>query len=287
MRITLLFLLVGVLLMSIHSGLGRAQCPEDPRDNGICDTLHFEVYPPDTMSSGLVRVGIYMTHDVPDPVVDSIGAFFIPLCCQYSNPVANCNLDPHYNNTSIYPSAERNRSIFRHLGEAINWLMNISEQTPGLEWAYRMLDLGTPPWDTFWLGLSAKYPDRRLFEEGSRVLIATMTFTIEDSTTICIDSCFWPPAERLWVFTADCTKFIPRHNLPYCFSVSFRVAGDVNADGMVTASDAIYLQNYLFRHGPAPIPIERGDTNCNQDIDPGDIVMIINYLFRSGPEPSC
>jgi hypothetical protein len=45
--------------------------------------------------------------------------------------------------------------------------------------------------------------------------------------------------------------------------------GDVNADTTLNTADAIYLLQYLFANGPAPVPIERccalpspGDTGC-------------------------
>jgi hypothetical protein len=34
--------------------------------------------------------------------------------------------------------------------------------------------------------------------------------------------------------------------------------GDVNGDGMLTVSDAVYLLHYLFQLGPAPVPLEGG-----------------------------
>lgn len=50
-------------------------------------------------------------------------------------------------------------------------------------------------------------------------------------------------------------------------------------------SDIVYLINYLYVHGPAPNPIERGDVNCDGKINSADVIYLINYLFVSGPSP--
>ncbi|HVP36867.1 MAG TPA: S8 family serine peptidase [Terriglobales bacterium] len=61
--------------------------------------------------------------------------------------------------------------------------------------------------------------------------------------------------------------------------------GDVNRNGSVTVSDAVYLVNYLFKGGPPPYLLYRGDVNCDQSVTVGDIVYLINYLFKGGPSP--
>ena len=64
------------------------------------------------------------------------------------------------------------------------------------------------------------------------------------------------------------------------------VIGDVNADGTITVSDIVYLINYLFKLGPAPIPIHGvGDANCDGKVSVLDVVYLINYLFKGGPAP--
>jgi hypothetical protein len=61
--------------------------------------------------------------------------------------------------------------------------------------------------------------------------------------------------------------------------------GDTNADGNVSLSDIVYLISYLFKHGPAPEPIQKGDTNCDGNVSLSDIVYLISYLFKGGPPP--
>ncbi len=62
--------------------------------------------------------------------------------------------------------------------------------------------------------------------------------------------------------------------------------GDANGDQKITVSDVIYLINYLFKGGPAPIPeVSVGDVNCDGKITVSDVIYLINYLFKGGPSP--
>jgi len=63
--------------------------------------------------------------------------------------------------------------------------------------------------------------------------------------------------------------------------------GDCNGDRVINVSDVVYLINYLFIDGPAPVPLEVGDVNCDGVVNVSDVVYLINYLFISGPAPCC
>ncbi len=63
------------------------------------------------------------------------------------------------------------------------------------------------------------------------------------------------------------------------------VCGDANRDGAVDVSDAVYLVQYIFAGGPAPVPVAAGDVNCDGSIDISDAVYLIGYIFSSGPAP--
>lgn len=61
--------------------------------------------------------------------------------------------------------------------------------------------------------------------------------------------------------------------------------GDVDEDGILDASDVVFVINYLFLRGPAPNPLALGDPNGDCIINTSDVVYLINYLFIGGPEP--
>lgn len=69
------------------------------------------------------------------------------------------------------------------------------------------------------------------------------------------------------------------------------VCGDANASGgdpAVDIDDIVFLINYVFGGGPAPVPLAAGDANCSGGdpaVDIDDIVYLINYVFGGGPAP--
>jgi hypothetical protein len=65
------------------------------------------------------------------------------------------------------------------------------------------------------------------------------------------------------------------------------IRGDANGDGTINVSDVVYLINYLFIGGPAPVPLAAGDVNCDGIVNVSDVVYLINYLFIGGPPPGC
>lgn len=66
------------------------------------------------------------------------------------------------------------------------------------------------------------------------------------------------------------------------------LCGDANADVQITVSDVVYLINYLFKGGPAPIPcLVAGGANGDSHVTVSDVVYLITYLFKGGPPPVC
>jgi len=63
------------------------------------------------------------------------------------------------------------------------------------------------------------------------------------------------------------------------------VAGDCNNSGQTNALDVTYLINFLYKHGPAPIPAQAGDVNCNGVTNALDVTYLINYLYKHGAQP--
>ena len=66
--------------------------------------------------------------------------------------------------------------------------------------------------------------------------------------------------------------------------------GDCARNWVVNVGDIVFLVSYLYKGGPAPVPLWVGDVNCDGVINVGDIVYMINYLYKGGCppcEPDC
>ncbi|UCB52093.1 MAG: hypothetical protein JSV10_08915, partial [Candidatus Zixiibacteriota bacterium] len=207
----------------------QAQCPEDTVDRGNCDTLTVTCLDCEqTPGTGpwQVRFPLLVTHDqaVPD---DSIAGFVIPIGWTRTNPTKYCSLSLYWNTTSaLYLYPDFNRSVFRHM-------LNLSDPTDTLmhnRMAHMADDFGGREWDTRIVDVSTDAAFARMsvvatgtadqgWWEGNRVLLAAWTFVIEDTMTICMDSTFWPPTGQLLWSRADAKTYVPRDNLPNCFTV--------------------------------------------------------------------
>ncbi|MFH2056512.1 MAG: C25 family cysteine peptidase [bacterium] len=72
----------------------------------------------------------------------------------------------------------------------------------------------------------------------------------------------------------------------YSFLIESWIPGDADFDGIVNITDAVYLINFIFSEGPAPVPVvEAGDANCDGASNITDAVLIIDYIFNDGPAP--
>lgn len=67
------------------------------------------------------------------------------------------------------------------------------------------------------------------------------------------------------------------------------IRGDINNDNgeLSDISDLMYLIDYMFRSGPAPVCFEEADVNASATVplDISDLVYLIDYMFLGGPPP--
>jgi len=68
---------------------------------------------------------------------------------------------------------------------------------------------------------------------------------------------------------------------------SAHLCGDIDNSGGINILDGTYIINYLYRHGPAPIPPETGDVNNDAAANILDVTYLINYLYKGGAAPVC
>ena len=81
------------------------------------------------------------------------------------------------------------------------------------------------------------------------------------------------------------------HNRETAWSDSSSIAiftrGDCNGDAVIELGDVVYLIDYMYKDGSAPLPLNAGDVNCDGVVELGDVVYLITYLYKAGPAPTC
>ncbi len=123
----------------------------------------------------------------------------------------------------------------------------------------------------------------------ARVFISTSVDTA--SRLIHLEFADYVPAQAPVGHDTPITPMIATWNVPVkpsFLGTCCLVPGDANGDGACTISDAIYLINYYFAGGPAPMEcLALGDANGSGSLNISDAVWIINYIFMGGPAPLC
>jgi hypothetical protein len=246
MKPKILLSAVALILTLGISVVSWAQCPEDPIDLGICDTLYVKQWAStDTCFEGIcinnpgslypcfLFVSLFVTHDSNTFwweggtrwVQDSIMGFTVPLTFWHERPGGGGTViypvSQNLNNTQLDPShAQFPKSIFRHLvdedGDTIyNRLAQMVGE--GLDLWSKSVDRDTLSMDgdSGHVFLAALAVTARRWWEGSRVLLATYTFKISDSMHVYFDSTFWPPGNNLAFTRYDAVNYVPRHILPH------------------------------------------------------------------------
>ncbi len=65
------------------------------------------------------------------------------------------------------------------------------------------------------------------------------------------------------------------------------ICGDANGNGAVNILDVSFIINYLYKHGPAPNPLQSADVNHSGGVNILDVSYLINYLYKQGPALNC
>lgn len=63
------------------------------------------------------------------------------------------------------------------------------------------------------------------------------------------------------------------------------VCGDANYDTKINVGDVVFVINFIFKAGTAPVPSCKADVNHDGKVNVGDAVYLINHIFKAGPAP--
>jgi len=61
------------------------------------------------------------------------------------------------------------------------------------------------------------------------------------------------------------------------------IRGDANSSSKVDLSDAVFILNFLFLGGPAPLCRDSADADDKGDVNLTDAIYILAFLFQGGP----
>jgi hypothetical protein len=240
------FFILMVLSVFAFFNLSWAICPQDTVDLGFCDTVN--VVPWDAISCDsfpcLVHVPLLITHDSNTFyweggsrwAQDSISCITVLLAWTRTNPAKYCSVSSFWNGTALLPSdPSYSRSVWRDFGGMENRMSWLAQQEQSLEWDWRNFHMASdsswyfygggdslrvPP--HFWMSLIPTSPTNRRWWEGESTLLATITFRVQDTMTVRIDTTFRPPSLHQIFCRYDSKGYYPRDNMP--LSMQIRLA---------------------------------------------------------------
>jgi len=85
-------------------------------------------------------------------------------------------------------------------------------------------------------------------------------------------------------FIADDASGAADTALVYFHVIEF-LRGDANSDSELDISDIMYIYNYLYKDGQAPLLEDAADVNVDSAINLLDGLYLLDYFFRQGPPP--
>jgi hypothetical protein len=211
----------------------------DPYDETHCINTPGQKFP------CFLYVNLLVTHDsntfyweaATKWIQDSISAMIVPLGWSRTNQAKYCSLSTYWNEIVYiddpdepgYPYPRRIWRNFPPLGsDSLNYMGK-------LKWSNTIVDMasdsglygGTGPMvpPHIFMSLIAAGNQRKWIQQRD-TLLATLTFRIEDTMTICIDSTFYPPSSNLAFIRYDSPDYVPRNRMP----LGIRVNGDGSVD---------------------------------------------------------
>jgi len=97
------------------------------------------------------------------------------------------------------------------------------------------------------------------------------------------------PSDNCLIIISDVANGIPSDTSDYYFCIIDYLPGDADGNGTVDLGDILFLISYLYKGGPAPVPMAVGNVNADCVVDLGDVLYLISYLYKGGPapQPSC
>ncbi len=155
--------------------------------------------------------------------------------------------------------------------------------------------LGTFQVDSLWnrMDLVNGYDTTGTIEDLTDVIVAARDLVIDGSAhdtffvSFVVVGLSNSPVVGLESTVASAYYFLCKHIAPACEACICGICGDANNTGTINISDAVFIINYVFLGGPAPVKLCLGDINGDVMINISDAVYVLNFIFGGGAPPIC
>lgn len=156
------------------------------------------------------------------------------------------------------------------------------------------VQMGTPGALVFGLGMDLATPfDGAVIPPGAGLEVVATTWDIDGAapapTTAALtftDGLGSPATDNLLVVSGGTTQ-TPGLTDGAIQILNFNsfIRSDCNADSVIDIADGVYLINFLFGDGPAPVCDDACDSNDDSDLNVADSIYVWNYALLDGPAP--
>jgi hypothetical protein len=65
------------------------------------------------------------------------------------------------------------------------------------------------------------------------------------------------------------------------------ICGDASGNSFVNIQDVTFTINFLYKGGPAPVPMISADVNNSGNVNISDVSYLVNFLYKGGSAPDC
>lgn len=186
-----------------------------------------------------------------------------------------------------YPFTQNNYVYASNINDAKLWVLKIASTCPLAD----VPQLASPadgqswinqPYTFSWTGLGADSYDFQVDDAtdfSSPLIDAQPTASQVDVSGLPFQTtCYWRSRSNNACGTSDWSAV-----RSFSTGCIVQLTGDVNADGAHTSADLITMLNYVFKSGPAPLPVEAaGDVNCSGQVTSEDLIHMVNFTFKNG-----
>jgi len=74
-----------------------------------------------------------------------------------------------------------------------------------------------------------------------------------------------------------------KHTSTCCVGIRGNVDNDPSEN--IDISDLVYLVDWLYHGGPAPVCVDEADMDHDHAVTSGDVDYLVDYMFNGGPAP--